>query len=272
MEESKPNLSADSSLDLENPLAVIDTESTGLNPDTARIVKLSVLIINSDRTRSERSTLVNPGIEIPAGATAVHGITDEDVQELPPFKAYARALADALENCDLAGFGVERFHIPLLLAEFKRAGVEFSMDNRSVIDVMSIYHRLEPRDFDSAYVKYVGDEEPPERTSEARAEAILRILEGQLESEPILPRDPKALGRWARGVPETAVDDEGRFTYSENGQVAFNFGKHSGETLAKVTLNDPDYVAWVASNHSFSKDVRSIATEALRDANETSAS
>ncbi|MDA0232626.1 MAG: 3'-5' exonuclease, partial [Chloroflexi bacterium] len=85
---------------LERPLAVIDTESTGLNPETARIVSISVLRVEPDGRRSLRSELINPGVPIPAGATAVHGITDADVADRPSFRAYARALAQALDDCD----------------------------------------------------------------------------------------------------------------------------------------------------------------------------
>ena len=253
-------------LSLERPLAVIDTESTGLNPDTARIVRISVLRLELDGRKNLRSELVDPGIPIPRGATAVHGITDDDVAGQPPFKAYARALAQALQDCDLAGFAIERFHLPLLLAEFRRAGVEFSMDNRAVIDVMSIYHRLEPRDFNSAYRIYTGNEDPPDRALGSRSQATLEILLGQLSSSRELPNEPHRLARWASGVPESAADEEGRFTHLDSGELAFNFGKHAGDTVARVIENDPSYVAWVASNDSFSTESRKIAAEALSDA------
>lgn len=261
-------LDTERELALERPLAVIDTESTGLNPETARIVRISVLRVEPDGRRSLRSELVNPGVPIPAGATAVHGITNEEVGGLPPFQAYARALAESFDDCDLAGFAIDRFHLPLLKAEFRRAGVEFSLDNRAVIDVMAIYHRLEPRDFDAAYRRYAPDpdEKQPERSSGRRSEAAFEILLGQLRSSAELPVEPHRLARWGRGVPDTAADDEGRFTYLDSGVVAFNFGKYSGEELAKVAERDAGYVAWVASNRDFSPEARALATDALAEA------
>ncbi len=262
----QPDSSEERELALERPLAVIDTESTGLNPDTARIVSLSVLRVEPDGRRSLRSELVNPGVSIPAGATAVHGITNEDVANSPSFRAYARALAESLEDCDIAGFAVDRFHLPLLMAEFRRAGVEFSLDNRAVVDVMSIYHRLEPRDFEAAYRRYASDEQPPERNSGRRSEATFEIMLGQLRASPELPVEPHRLARWGRGVPDDAADEDGRFTYLDSGGVAFNFGKYSGEELSKVVESDAGYVAWVASNRDFSPDSRAIATDALAEA------
>ena len=131
-------------LELERPLAFIDAASTGLDTRTARIVRLTVLKIDNTGTERTRSVLVNPGTPIPPGATEVHGITDDDVSDVPRFAAYARGLAEHLEGCDLAGFGVERFDAPLLVEEFRRAGVEFSLQGRVVLDAMAIFHRLEP--------------------------------------------------------------------------------------------------------------------------------
>jgi DNA polymerase-3 subunit epsilon len=229
-------------------------------------VRISVLRVEPDGKESLRSELVNPGMPISPGAAAAHGITDEHVKDRPTFRAYARGLAKALEGCDLAGFAIERFHLPLLMAEFNRAGVEFSMEDRAVVDVMAIYHRLEPRDFDAAYRKYAGDGSLPERSSGKRVESVLRILSGQLKSAPSLPRDPSGLSRWSRGVPEDAIDDDGRFTQLDSGEIIFNFGKHAGETVAEVAKSDFEYLSWVASNPNFSARARSIVMEAMEDA------
>ena len=147
-------------LELSRPLAFLDIQSTGLDPDSARIVKLSVLRIDPDGTEHVKSVTVNPWTPIPPGATQVHGISDLDVMDKPVFRAYARALADHLEGCDLAGFGIERFGLPLLLAEFERNDVDFVVEGRAVIDAMTVFHRLEPRNLRSAYTHFVGGKLP----------------------------------------------------------------------------------------------------------------
>ena len=87
---------------------------------------------------------------ISPGATAVHGITDEDVADEPSFAATAKSLAELLEPCDLAGFNIRRFDLPMLLEEFKRAGTSFSIQGRRLIDAQVIFHREEPRDLSAA--------------------------------------------------------------------------------------------------------------------------
>src|SRR5438046_1469859 len=93
---------------------------------------------------------VNPGMPIPAAATAVHGITDEDVASCSPFTEIASPLADFLTDCDLAGFNLKKFDLPFLFKEFAQAEVDFSLVGRAVIDVLEIYHQREPRTLSAA--------------------------------------------------------------------------------------------------------------------------
>ena len=60
----------------DGPMAVFDIESTGVDVTSDRIVTASVVSIQGATPRV-RSWLANPGIEIPASATEVHGITTE---------------------------------------------------------------------------------------------------------------------------------------------------------------------------------------------------
>lgn len=59
-------------------LAVFDLETTGVDVTSARIVTAFVGVLSVDGTLiSSRSWLADPGVEIPAGAAAIHGITTE---------------------------------------------------------------------------------------------------------------------------------------------------------------------------------------------------
>lgn len=65
----------------EGALAGFDLETTGPDPETALIVTAAVVIHAGVRKPDVTKWLVNPGIEIPAEATAVHGITTEMARE-----------------------------------------------------------------------------------------------------------------------------------------------------------------------------------------------
>ncbi len=250
-------------LDLSRPLAFIDVQSTGLDPRTARIVRISVLKCAPDGDRHTRTALVNPGVPIPPGATAVHGLTDDDVADAPSFAAYARALAEHLDDCDIAGFGVERFGAPLLEAEFRRAGVEFSRSDRAVIDTMRIFHLKEPRDLRAAHRKFTGGELPEGASAEEVLDAAVAILDGELETYDDLPRDVPGLNAYLNPVPQNALDPEGRFVWSDDGEAMFNFGRHRGRSLGVVAEETPDYLEWVAGRPDFSGEVRRIARDAI---------
>ena len=83
-------------LQLRRPLAFIDLESTGTSPSSDRIVEIAILKVNPDGGEDFRCNRVNPGVPIPAEATAIHGITDADVASEPTFMAYARSLSGFL--------------------------------------------------------------------------------------------------------------------------------------------------------------------------------
>jgi DNA polymerase-3 subunit epsilon len=249
-------------LKLDRPLAFIDLETTGLKPYSDRIVELSILKIHTDGREEYNSRRINPGVPIPSEATAVHGITDDDVADKPKFGQYARSIRDFLEGCDIAGFNVILFDLPLLETEFARAGVEFSRQGRYLVDSKTIYHQREPRDLQAAYQKYCGREMGNTHVAEEDAKASAEILEGQLEMYPDLPRDVAGLCALCYRVEENYIDAEGKFIWSE-GEAACNFGKkHQGRKLKDIATEDPSYLSWVAGA-DFSAEVRKIARNAL---------
>ncbi|MET9505212.1 3'-5' exonuclease [Streptomyces sp. NPDC006622] len=65
----------------EGPLAAFDTETTGVDVETDRIVSAALVVQDAPGVRPRVSRwLVNPGVPVPEGATAVHGLTDEHLQ------------------------------------------------------------------------------------------------------------------------------------------------------------------------------------------------
>jgi DNA polymerase III subunit epsilon len=209
-----------------------------------------------------KSVLVNPGITIPPGATQVHGIADLDVMDKPSFASYAKALAAHLAGCDLAGFGIERFGLPLLQAEFERNGVLFSMDGTTVVDAMTVFHCLEPRNLASAFTRFVGGAKPEAVDDAQGARNVFAIIQGEIKSSADVPTKPAELAAWAKGIDDTAIDTEAKFIWSEEGDALVNFGKHRGERLIEVVGNDLPYLKWVSGSDDFEPEVRKIAESA----------
>jgi DNA polymerase-3 subunit epsilon len=250
-------------LKLTKPIAFIDVETTGLHPNTDRIVELSILKVLPDGNTEYKSHRVNPGVPIPVESIAIHGITDSDVANEPEFGKYAKSVKDFLDGCDISGFNVISFDLPFLEAEFARVEVNFSRQGRALIDSQVIYHKMEPRNLQSAYQKYCGKQMVVMHNSQEDAKVAAEILDGQLEAHPELPRDVATLCSYCYQIEENCIDPEGKFVWVE-GKPVCNFGrKHKGRRLEEIAQQDPSYLLWI-STADFSLQVRTIAENALK--------
>lgn len=245
----------------DRPIAFIDLETTGLNTSLDRIIELTIVKINPDGTDDIRSVRVNPGIPIPSTATEIHGIKDADVADKPRFRHHAKSLRDFLDGCDIAGFGVKRFDLPILESEFRRAHVKFSRQGRRILDVQIIYHRLEPRDLAAAYRKYCDKELRNAHTSRADVRATVEILERQLEQHSELPRNVSELHEYCNPDETDWIDSEGKFLWHE-GKAIVSFGKYAGRSLQEIAKIDVGYLDWII-NGDFSYEIKEIAIKAL---------
>src|SRR5262249_26269034 len=227
-------------LQLQRPLAVLDLETTGTDPQTDRVVEISVLRLEPGGGREHRTRRINPGRPIPAEATAVHGITDADVADCPRFEQVARDLLAFLDGCDLCGFNIKKFDLRVLYLEFGRAGISFPLDGRAVVDPLEIFHNYERRDLAAAVRFYccrehdrshVGAEHAAADAADADVLATLAVLDAQLGRYPDLPRSVAALH--THFTEPNAADAGGRFT-RVNGQLRFTFGKYRGQPLDEI--------------------------------------
>jgi DNA polymerase-3 subunit epsilon len=227
-----------SNLVLDRPLAVLDLETTGVDPGTDRIVEVAVLTLLPGGKHELFHQRLNPGVPIPPAASAIHGITDAHVIGAPTFAAVAPELFATLHGSDLAGFGIASFDLPLLAAEFARVRLPFRVAGRRVIDVLALYRRCHPRDLTSAVREYLGREYADAHSAVADARVTAEVLDRQVERH-ALPPTPAELH-----AALVEVDIAGRFR-RDAGHVVFAFGKYSGQPLAEVAARDPGYLKWM---------------------------
>jgi DNA polymerase-3 subunit epsilon len=204
-----------SRLILDRPLAVLDLETTGLSPADARVVEVAVVTLRPDAPPGLFATRVNPGVPIPPAATAVHGITDADVAAEPRFAVVAGRLLVRLRGCDLAGFNLAGYDLPVLAREFARVGLRLPLAGRAVVDVLHLFRRQEPRDLAAAVRLYLGRGHDQAHGAAADAE----VLQAQLARYPELPHRPAELHRIL-----VEVDVGRRFRAGPGGEAVMNFG------------------------------------------------
>jgi DNA polymerase-3 subunit epsilon len=260
---------------LTRPLIVVDTETTGVDTRTDRIIELGFEMWTSEGLTREYRTLVNPGIPIENAHTG-HGITDDAFKKCrtcdlplgpaccteprgwPSFKQLAENLARGFTNVDFAGKNV-RFDLRILTSEFARAGVPWTIGNARIIDNDRLEAWLNKRSLSHLYRKYTGEKHDGAHGAMADVKASRVVLQHQMDSvtqnedeATSLPRDLDALH--ALQFPGM-IDLDGKFQFVDGVPCFSQWGKHAGKPM-KVA--DVGYWDWLIKS-DFSIEVKRIA-------------
>ena len=272
-------------LQLQRPLVIFDLETTGLDLVRDRIIQIAYIKICPDGSETRRNYLINPGIPIPPEVTAITSISNDDVKDKPSFKMLVPHLLDEFKGCDFAGFNSNHFDIPMLAEEFLKAGTDFDFSKHLLIDVQTIFHKMERRNLEAAYKFYCGrkmNEDFPPHRAENDTEATYRVLKGQLdmysserqmEKDRQLPNDMNKLAEFSktndnvdfagRIVWKPVTDEKGKEVKDADGNVVkqevFNFGKYKGMAVKEVLRRDPGYYSWIL-NGDFTYNTKQTLT------------
>jgi len=246
-------------LKLTKPLAFFDLEATGINVIADRIVEISIIKLNPNGTEEVMTEKINPTIPIPKEVSEIHGIYDEDIKDAPTFKERAKDFDRFLKGCDLSGFNLIRFDVPMLVEEFLRAGIDFSIENRSIVDVQRIFHLMEPRNLSAAYKFYCNSTLENAHSAEADTRATMEVLLSQVDKyKGVKIKDAKSekeIEPVTNNVKElhqlstySFADLVGRIAYNSKREEVFNFGKYRNKKVTDVFKSDPSYYDWIMKN------------------------
>ena len=230
-------------LNLKNPLIFFDLETTGIDIVKDRIVEISLVKVLPDGSSETKTRRLNPGMPIPAEATAVHGITDDDVKDCPHFEQVARSLAAYIKGCDLAGYNSNKFDIPVLAEEFLRAGVDIDLKKRKFVDVQTVFHKKEQRTLSAAYKFYCDQNLEDAHSAEADTMATYEVLKAQLDRYDDLKNDIDFLAEYT--TQNRTLDYAGRILLNDRDEAVFGFGKYKGEKVDEVFRREPSYYTWM---------------------------
>jgi len=194
--------------------------------------------------------------------TNIHGISDSDVSGRPTFEEFAPQLLEFINDCDVGGFGIIKFDLLVLESEFKRVGISYSREGKNILDVQSIYHKLEPRDLNAAHVKYCNKILEGAHRAQIDVRATVDIFESQLKLHDNLPRDIVGLHEFCNPKDPTWIDKNGKFVWFGKNAI-INFGTHRGKTLQEISKDSSDYLSWIIKQ-DFSDEVKRIAEDAIK--------
>ena len=272
-------------LNLTKPLVIFDLETTGLDLVNDRIIQISFIKVYPDGKEERGDYLVNPEKPIPSEISALTGISDADVANAKTFKQLSSELEAKFKGCDFAGFNSNHFDIPLLAEEFLRSGIDFDFAKYRLIDVQTIFHKMERRNLAAAYKFYCGrkmEEDFAAHRADQDTEATYRVLQGELDRynpltaetpDRALPNDMDYLAEFSK--TNNYVDFAGRIIWKEmvdaknetikdkDGKPlmheVFNFGKYKGWDVAEVLKRDPGYYSWMLSS-DFTNNTKQVLT------------
>lgn len=229
---------------LERDLLFLDLETTGVDPCVDQIVEIGVSVLHPDGTvnPSGWTRRFKPTMPIPAEATAIHGITDEDVAQCQPFASFAPTLHNRLSGKDLAGYNLARFDLVLLDEEFRRCGLRLNLDGVRVIDAAGIYFKKETRTLADAVRRFAKREPLGIHSAGNDAQDSLDSLLGQVsEFEDLGSMSVDELAAFSRMSEHALVDVAGKLYRDEAGYLCYNFGKNQG----KRVIEESGYAHWM---------------------------
>ena len=134
------------------------------------------------------------------------------------------------KDCDMAGFNIMRFDLPLLVEEMLRAGApQFPHVGTRFVDSMSIFHHYEKRDLTAALKFYCNKDLTDAHSAEADTLATVDILEAQIERYDLDSSIDNLQELSTQG--KEIIDYAGKFTRNEAGDIIFTFGKNKGKKV-----------------------------------------
>lgn len=119
---------------------ILDTETTGINPQTERVIEIGVIeMVNRKATGNTLHVYLNP--EQPVGdSVAIHGITDEFLRDKIRFARIAQDLCDFLIGGEIIAHNAS-FDMNFLEAELRRCGLPALAGQVQVTDTLAMAKR-----------------------------------------------------------------------------------------------------------------------------------
>ncbi len=235
-------------------VVAFDLETTGLTPETDRIVEFCFITLDDDLQELERWTeRVHPGVPIPPETTEVHHITDEDVADCPPFSEFAPRIQEMVADATLMAYN-HGFDMNVLHYELVRHGQRGLDMDHPVIDPLVIFRQHHPHSLAGAVRNYLGREltEEEAHSAEGDTNAMVDVFRAQIQAHTLPATGSANVVRRDR----VFLDRAKRFYEDEDGVARFGFGKHRNEPVA----NHIDYVQWMLAR-DFAEDTKNVAAK-----------
>jgi len=227
----------------ERKLICIDLETTGVDPETDRIIEIAMLEVTDKPHAAKLHYLINPGVPIPKVVEELTGITNERVENAPKFHSIADMVWGMLQGVDLLGFNLRSFDVPLLVNELQRCNYEIDLTGTRILDASVLFKKQFPRTLQAAVETYIGI--PQEGAHGAMSDVVHTILvwQEQLKRGGLTGKSRDELQLESTQVVDgmIPIDLAGKLGRAPCGTICWTFGKNKG----KAVKEDRGYCTWV---------------------------
>ena len=241
-------------------IAIIDVETTGVNPERDRVIEFAVQK-GLEAGEYQQVWLVNPEIPIPKAASAIHGITDDRVKDAPPFRALLPKINKILLGADIiVGYNVD-FDLRCIAEEFRRCGEKApDLSTKMIVDPLKIWRHFEPRRLEDALKRFCGESHTTAHSAAGDVEATGKVLRGMLCAFGVDQLSWKELENLMEPERASWIGPSNHLKW-ENEEVIINFGKNRGKDLHSICRDDNDYLSWLIKS-DFPPHIKELVAEA----------
>ncbi len=117
---------------------IVDCETTGLDPDSDRIIEVAAVLVRDGVITDSLHTLVNPGVPLPRVVSGLTGLSDEDLADQPPTTDVLAEILSFMVGHRVVGHNVS-FDIAFLNSEAHRSAA-VAADNTDTADTADTAH------------------------------------------------------------------------------------------------------------------------------------
>ena len=235
---------SDTGLEHTMKIVVLDVETTGKERATDQIIELC-LRFGLGPDAESRTWRIRPEVPIHPEATSVHGITLEDLADCPTFIVVASEFLPLIVEADvIVGYNVA-FDLDMIQAELARAGTPpLSFAGRQIVDVLRLWHHVEPRTLVAAHAKFCGEPLVDAHQAAVDVAATARVLASMLAAFGLSDKPWSEIATISDPFASRAswIGPSPHIQWDASGDVVFGFGKYKGQQVVNA---DGGFLRWV---------------------------
>lgn len=256
-------------------ISCIDTETTGLNRNTDRIVQLSVG--NFDSETGEIVATFDHYIK-PSGvwkmtpsAQAVHNISEEMIEEKGvSLKSIAQEFLDMIADNPILSYNGSSFDVSFIQREFEREGLDTGFEKHQFIDSFDIERRVNSNKLGDAYIRYFGHPFEDAHNSMADVKATIEVYMEQKRrykevNDIRTDNDKNVVDESCEDVTRMMQTSPEGFVYIDaEGVLKFRIGKYKEWPVAKVCKEIPSYIKWLFTPNNGDNIISNITKRTIK--------